>query len=461
MKLSALLQHRFMHGTSEVDLLPGLADLQQTAAANTGRYDKTVQAYSATLTGKVDGIEITSLSGYNSSRSTDSVDLTPIFDPTFANGYPIVDRFKTQKFSQELRLTSSVARVDWLLGGFYTHEKNDPAEQDILVTDTLSGSEIGVIADTSGPSTFTEYAGFLDLTFNITDQFNVQVGARESHNTQSYQSIDLGPPVTASPRVDTSDSAFTYLVTPQYKVSPDLMVYARFASGYRPGGPNTNVALFGISQQYGPDKTLNYELGVKGSVLDHKLSFDASAYYIDWKQIQIQLVADGQSYYANGSRAKSQGVELALESRPVTGLTLSGWVTWNDAVLTEPLPPSSTVLGSDGDRLPLSSRFSGNVSFEQSFPLVSQWLGYVGGTLSYVGERIGNFEPTAPRQVLPGYAKTDFRAGVRNDSWNVNLFADNVADRRGVLEGGLDNVNTAGYYYIQPRTIGLSLSKSF
>jgi iron complex outermembrane recepter protein len=261
--------------------------------------------------------------------------------------------------------------------------------------------------------------------------------------------------------VDTSDSAFTYLVTPQYKVSPDLMVYARFASGYRPGGPNTNVALFGISQQYGPDKTLNYELGVKGSVLDHKLSFDASAYYIDWKQIQIQLVADGQSYYANGSRAKSQGVELALESRPVTGLTLSGWVTWNDAVLTEPLPPSSTVLGSDGDRLPLSSRFSGNVSFEQSFPLVSQWLGYVGGTLSYVGERIGNFEPTAPRQVLPGYAKTDFRAGVRNDSWNVNLFADNVADRRGVLEGGLDNVNTAGYYYIQPRTIGLSLSKSF
>jgi len=461
MKLSALLQHRFMHGTSEVDVQPGLTDLQQIAVAGTGSYDKNIQAYSATLTGKLANIEVTSLTGYNLSKASDSVDLTPIFDPTLATGFPILDNFRTSKFSQELRLASTVGRLDWLLGGFYTHEKTDPATQDILATDPLTGTQLAVVAYSNGPSTFTEYAAFLDLTVHITGQFNIQFGGRESQNEQSYTSINLDPVVEASPSVNTKDNAFTYLVTPQFKISPDLMVYARFASGYRPGGPNTNVATFGLPTQYGPDKTQNYEIGVKGDLLDHKLSFDASAYYIDWKKIQIQLVESGLSYYANGSEAKSQGLEFSVQSRPLTGLEVSAWVSWTDAVLTESLPATSSVVGSDGDRLPLSSRFSGSLSLEQTFPLVGRWLGVVGGSASYVGARIGNFEPTTVRQVLPSYTKADLRASVRDDSWNFNLFVDNVADRRGVLEGGLDNVNTAGYYYIQPRTIGLSVSTSF
>src|SRR6185312_9647776 len=99
---------------------------------------------------------------------------------------------------------------------------------------------------------------------------------------QTNQETNSGPFVTAlelqtspqvGPEFTSRENAFTYLVTPQYKFSPDLMAYARVASGYRAGGPNP---AFGVPPQYAPDKTYNYELGVKADQWDHKISFDAS-----------------------------------------------------------------------------------------------------------------------------------------------------------------------------------------
>src|SRR5689334_8444913 len=80
------------------------------------------------------------------------------------------------------------------------------------------------------------------------------------------------------------NNAVTYMVTPSYKISRDLMVYARVATGYRPG--TLNSIYLGVPPSSQPDKTANYDLGLKGSFLDSRLSLDVSAYYIDWKNIQ-------------------------------------------------------------------------------------------------------------------------------------------------------------------------------
>src|SRR5690606_8685592 len=130
----------------------------------------------------------------------------------------------------------------------------------------------------------------------------------------------------------TDGSAFTYLVTPRFKVSEDLMVYARLASGYRAGGPNINPGG-GVPVQYEPDETQNYEVGVKAERLDRKLSLDASLYHIDWKDIQLSLLNGGFTFTTNGSRARSQGLELAVKARPLAGLTVAGWTVWNNAEL--------------------------------------------------------------------------------------------------------------------------------
>jgi outer membrane receptor protein involved in Fe transport len=240
------------------------------------------------------------------------------------------------------------------------------------------------------------------------------------------------------------------------------MVYARLASGWRPGGPNV-ISAAPLSSTYKPDTTQNYEIGVKGNVLDHALSFDASIYHIDWKDIQLQLrdPVSGSVYFANGSQAKSQGVEFSIESRPLSGLRIAAWVAWNDAVLTKDLPPTANAVGASGSRLPNSSRFSGNLLLDQSLILTSGVTGLIGVSVSYVGSREGIFLPSPQRQSFPAYAKTDLRAGLKFESWAVNFFVNNVTDKRGLLSGGLGNLNPNAFNYIQPRTVGLSAVKSF
>jgi outer membrane receptor protein involved in Fe transport len=219
------------------------------------------------------------------------------------------------------------------------------------------------------------------------------------------------------------------------------MAYARFSSGYRAGGPNPTCVLFPTPCQYQPDKTQNYEVGFKGSALDRTLSFDASVYYIDWKDIQISVFNAISAYFTNASRAKSQGVELSGEARPFKGLTLSAWVAWNDAALKSDLPPDSAVEGRSGDRLPYSSRFSGN--------------------------RKGEFQATGINRAefdLPSYVQMNLRGGARYDSWTFSIFANNVTDRRGALQaftGLATTPSVLSVNYIQPRTIGAMVSRTF
>ena len=88
--------------------------------------------------------------------------------------------------------------------------------------------------------------------------------------------------------------------------------------------------------------------------------------------------------------------------------------------------------------------------------------GFAGGTIAYVGSREDVFsQESAQRQYLPPYAKTDLRAGTRVDNWTVNLYVNNVTDKRGVISGGYGNAEPFAFYLIQPRTVGLSVIKSF
>src|SRR5262249_30648422 len=140
-------------------------------------------------------------------------------------------------------------------------------------------------------------AVFADLTVHFTDRFDVQIGGRESRNEQDYREYIVGPEFEAfglpnpsiQPPVHTEDSSFTYLFTPRFRLSEALMIYSRLASGYRPGGPNATCILYDANCAYKPDRTKNYEIGAKGSLGEGIFSYDVSAYYIDWSDIQIQI----------------------------------------------------------------------------------------------------------------------------------------------------------------------------
>src|SRR6202035_1947200 len=156
---------------------------------------------------------------------------------------------------------------------FYSREASAENEH-VLESDGVSGKQIAVFISGFDPSTFAELAGFTDLTFHVTDRFDVQLGGRESQTKQSYSQTTsyFGADAAPGPDQHSEENSFTYLLTPQFKLSPDFMVYARIASGYRPGGPNVNVEMYHLPLTYAADKTHNYEIGVKGDFLDHVLS---------------------------------------------------------------------------------------------------------------------------------------------------------------------------------------------
>jgi iron complex outermembrane receptor protein len=187
-------------------------------------------------------------------------------------------------------------------------------------------------------------------------------------------------------------------------------------------------------------------------------------YYIEWSDIQLQgLISPATriNYKANGGNAKSEGVDLSLDIRPWDGLTVSATGAWNLAALTQSFPAITSVRGSDGDRLPFSSRFSGSVSVDQAFPLGSL-QGFVGVSESFVGDRKGPFVGgTTPRADLPEYFNTDLHAGVRWTSWDATLYANNITDRRGLLMGGAGSFIPNIYTYTRPRVIGVNLSTKF
>jgi len=475
LKLSGIYQDARQYGFSFVDLEPGLADLQQRYARNTGQSTYQYQFYTATATANLNGISLVALTGFSLKNNFQTYDDSLYGGFYGAGNFNVTGavataKYRYSKFSQEIRLAAPIgAHFEWVLGAFYTYE-DTKGLQVVYAADPSIGTYLGQLASFNFPTTFTEAAGFIDLTYHFTDQFDVQLGGRESGNRQAYQETDAGyylgsaDAVHVNPTFHSDDNSFTYLVTPRWKLSPDLMMYARLASGYRPGGPNTTLTA-GIPPQFSPDKTRNYELGLKSDVLDHTLSFDLSLYYINWKNIQISLVGPGGAgYFANGSEAKSAGVELSMEARPMTGTHLAAWLAYDDAVLTQNLPTSSAVFGLSGDRLPNSSRFSGNVSLSQDFSLTDALAAHVGGSVSYVGAREGVFASiygAGQRQIYPSYPKLDLLAGLKYDSWDINFFANNVTDKRGELAGGLGTgFDPHGFILIQPRTVGLSVVKT-
>jgi len=494
-KLTALLQNDSSNANSTINvdsaMQPTLGDLKQTGLPGAGENLYQVRAFNGTLKAQVAGVNVVSATGYDVQTDEHNDELTAAFGP-FANQYFGVggsenpSHWTDKKFSQEVRLSSSIGHwVDWLVGGFYTHEDNTGFTY-IDANNAVTGAHVGSFyIETAGhlgdpPTTLAEEAGLGDLTFHVTNQFDIQVGGRESYYQQAFNhayfgiSTDVfagapapGVPVFQPTRRSTGHD-FTWLVTPEYKFTPDLMVYARVATGYQLGGANQSFANYQTPATYAPATTKNYEIGVKGSLDERRFVYDASAYYIDWDAIQVTVntgppAFDG--YQTNGGRAKSAGLELSLQAHPIQSLRVSAVGSYNHAVLTSSFPANAGSYGPNGAPLPTSMRFSGSLSADLDVAHFGGSTGFVGATAGYIGKRYGDFPPTAqvPRLIFPAYTTVNMRAGIQAERFTVNLYLNNVGNERGIIAGNSYYAAAGGYFaqIIPPRTIGLSVSQEF
>jgi outer membrane receptor protein involved in Fe transport len=389
-----------------------------------------------------------------------------------------------KKFTQEFRLTSpSNDRFEWLLGGYYTHE-DGLIDQLLGATDYAAGERftdpvLGNLATAILDSSYKEIAGFANATYHFTDQFDVTAGARLSHNKQSSTQSSAGNPifVGAGSLVtnNSSESVFTYSVSPRFEITPTTAIYARVAKGYRPGGPNVvpPQAPAGVPRTFTADTLTSYEVGLKTDV-GRRVSFDASAYHLVWKNIQLFTQVDNFGVNINGSGAISNGFEASLSWRPLHGLSLGLNGAYIDAHLTADTPV--LVGGHDGDRLPYVPKTSFSLNGDYEWMLSPSIQAYVGGTLAYTGTQRDNFGantsvagfPAIPQKHIPDYATVDLRSGVTFGRFSLEAYVKNLTNAKGVsslatltdqLTGANALPNNAIFAALsRPRTIGLTLT---
>ncbi len=377
----------------------------------------------------------------------------------------------THKFSQELRLSGENKLFDWIVGGFYTIE-HAGVDQSLYLYDS-TGAYYDTPYVAAGPSSYREYAAFGDLTFHVTDKFDVQVGGRYAKNKQQ-SAIDLTTTDQASPLfgesaiqvVNSKDDVFTWLVSPSYHISPNMMVYARAASGYRPGGPNLESS---VVASYGPDRVINYEVGFKGNVVPGLLSIDTALFQIDWKDIQLQgTAASQQTFIANGGKARSRGWEFAATLTPWKGMTVTGNFALTDAELREALPDlgDGSLTGAKGDNLPYTAKFTTSISADQRLVVNDHLDATFGATLTHVGDRPSAFSSNLAnrgRFDIPAYTTFDLRAGVEYDkTWNVSLYIRNFFDTRAItIADDRNGTSVPTALYLMPRSFGITLGRDF
>jgi outer membrane receptor protein involved in Fe transport len=485
LRLSAFVQEIDNDASSMVDSDPmtgetlygGLTQSQfvpETAAIG-------YRVYNATAIWDLGFADLTSSTSHGTLDQDFRVDFTTLLSPTLEFFFEIPNEAynqqttRVERFTQELRLSSHKSdRLDWLVGAYYNDE-------DGLIDQDVHAVAPGTLTDIDGlpligvvnlASNYKEYAAFANATIKFSPSFDLTLGGRYSRNDQEVVQSGDGLLFGGAPSTiagDSSEDVFTYSVAPKFKLSDRMAVYARVAKGFRPGGPNVIApgAPAGTPTSYTSDSTVSYEVGVKGENEARTFAFDAAAFHIDWKDIQLLVSVNDININSNASGADSDGVELSMGFWPLERLKLSLAGAYTDAKLTE---DTNLVLvgGREGDRLPYTPKTSYTASADYQWTLAADRSAYVGASFSHLSEVPAAFDAAflaenGRQRYLPSYDTLDVRAGWDFGKLSLELFGRNLTNDEGKTSDSSGNTpfGAIATGVIRPRSYGMTVTAEF
>jgi iron complex outermembrane recepter protein len=272
-----------------------------------------------------------------------------------------------------------------------------------------------------------------------------------------------GAPLTITG--SSSESPFTWSLSPRFEFTDSTSAYFRVATGFRPGGPNVlaPTAPPGTPTSYDSDSLTSYELGLKTESSGGYFALDVATFYLDWDDIQLIASLDGFNYNANGGTAVSKGVEFTASLYPTDGFTLSLNGAYTDAYLTE----DTEIGGLDGDPLVAVPELGFGLLADYEWEVRGDSTAYVGGTLGYTGDQPYSFderETDGSLSELSSYTTLNLRLGLITGRWSFEVYGKNVTDEMGITSVSTANTPATGLVdlgILRPRTYGLSVGASF
>jgi iron complex outermembrane recepter protein len=415
---------------------------------------------------------------------------------------------RQNNWTEELRFTSNddaKSRWSWVAGLYYQHnisaDKQQFAEPFDEVANYLSqyygygpGDSLSYFGEAPVDGKFsyvdnftvreTDKAAYGNVSYEILDGLKAAVGLRVAQSSFDFIDYQDGPYGTAAPQTNSGSEKETP-VTPRfnlsYQLTPDQMIYATAAKGYRIGGANepvppdicaTDLKSLGISQvplTYNSDTVWNYELGAKGKFFDDKLLLEGALYWIDWNGIQQQVYMPSCGYYytANLGTATSRGFDLQGQWVVGGGFILSGSAGLTDTRYTSTIIENGNLLSKSGDSL-ATPEWSATASGEYHFKPFADTDAYARLDYQFSGSyyRTGSaetFSYNALTRDAPATHYITMRVGANRDGWNVSAYVNNLLDSRTSLYRYQDTNVSPGLRDLtfRPITVGLTAEYKF
>jgi len=337
---------------------------------------------------------------------------------------PLNDSTNSKVWTQEVRLSGSVDRVKWLVGGFYSKNKRHYA-QDLFVDgfDTLAAPIFGAPCGGSGqpacPYGFTkgldapkdhlfwsnlsydlrQYAAFGEATLSVGPRLGLTGGLRIFDGI--FGNDNNGTSLVSQPGSTKADGVAPRFIA-SYQVSDALTLNAQVSRGFRLGGINDplnvplctaqDLATFSGHNSWKDEKAWNYEVGAKAELAGGRAAINLSAFYMDIHDLQLTVTAGSCSsrLILNAPKARSTGLEAEITTSPNEHFDLSASLGLDNSKLRSTLTDGAgNVLSGiqDGHRLPSvpQVQWSGAVTYGWQVGTGSR--AYVSASHQHVGSR--------------------------------------------------------------------------
>jgi len=415
-----------------------------------------------------DAITLTAITGY---IDTSLVSVPIDVDTLDLNVLYLSEPQDIEQFSQEVRLTGTQGAADWLLGasvsleditGTTTYNFDDDAillalagvvcaDLGLFPPDCVTNAQEEGFANSDN----TSWGIYGNLNYDLTDQLSVTLGGRYSHDKKEFTHLalptmsgtttfvlggNLFKPPTGGPLTGSESwGEFTYRAGLDYQVTPDVLLYGSFATGYKAGGFNsigdfTNPANPVLSQ-FDPEKNEAFEAGLKADIADGRGRINFAAYKNNYDNYQVETTMDGfQVFIQNAAKAKSQGFEIDGRFLASENLELFGSYSYVDTEFKSGMAfngLTETLDDLTGNVLPRAPKNMLNLGAEVTFPITNIGDASLRGTYSNIGKQFYDpFQQVAFSE--RSYDLVNLRAALADDGgvWELALIGENITDER-------------------------------
>ena len=257
-----------------------------------------------------------------------------------------------------------------------------------------------------------------------------------------------------------------------------VLAYGSIATGFKSGGFNgsflslvpAEIAL--QLQPIQPEHVTSYELGVKTTLFDGRLLFDAAAFYNDYTNMQVFTLVPPPpggsglpvNVLTNARAAHTEGLEAQMVARPTSALTASVQLGWLETRLdqfvshADPAQPDYS-----GRQLPDAPHFSLASLIDYKIPLAENALD-LQFSVTYKSHQFFDTS-NDPYTTQAGYWLENVRIAYAFDhsKWEIAGYVRNLSDRKYLIDA-FDLTSPFGL--IQgitgvPRTFGAELNYRF